>query len=160
VVLSGPQRCLHAAAWLACGLLFCALSACDGSRHGGTSTALPLFLNAASQDRALFLTWNTMPDAQPVTLHWRPGGSASWQTASGRAEGYLLVEGLDNGVEYECYAERESKTGQKIASRPVTQTPRVRDVHPGIDVFTSQPGLDEWLKGELIDPRSLSFRGQ
>lgn len=160
VVLSGLQRGLHATRWLACGLLFCALSGCDGSRQVGSSTAVPLFLNVASQDGALFLTWNTMPDARPVTLHWRRVGSDSWQSATGSAEGHYLVEGLENGAEYECYAERETQSGEKIASRPVVQTPRVRDFNIGLDVFASQPALDEWLRSKPIDPASLSFRGK
>lgn len=146
--------------WLAVTLTV--LIGCAGARPVGvgSGTAVPLFLNAASQDRALFLTWNSTPDSHPVELYWRRVDSDSWQSATGGAEGYYLVEGLENGTAYECYAERASHTGEKITSDPVIQTPRVRDFHPGLDLFTSQPALDEWLREKSIDPASLSFRGR
>jgi dienelactone hydrolase len=119
----------------------------------------PLFLNAASQDRALFLTWNTAPDSPTVMLRCRRPG-APWRTLEGDARGYALLRGLENDATYECYAERELATGETIASSIVTQTPRLREFAVGRRFFTSQSAADRWLARNRISPWDLYLRGE
>jgi hypothetical protein len=120
----------------------------------------PLFLNAASQDRALFLTWNAAANSRRVRLRCRRVGGVTWQDAEGDSGGYHLFDGLENGITYECYAERELTTGETILSRPVIQTPRTRRFQLAHGYFASQPAADSWLKRRGIDPRSLHLRGE
>lgn len=145
---------------LTCVLFIMLLAGCHEGRHGAGEAREPLFLNAAAQDRALFLTWNGAPDWRPVTLYWRPVGSNEWHHADGGTRGWSLVEGLENGVVYECYAERVLENGEKVASQPVTQTPKARSLRPGHPYLTSQQEADGWLKLKRIDPGTLHLRGQ
>lgn len=120
----------------------------------------PLFLNAASQDRALFLTWNTTAGSRDVSLYWRRVGSERWHKTAVADQGFHLVDALENGVTYECYAERNQKIGIAVNSSVVRQTPRRREFHVGRHYFTGQPAADRWLRKREIDPSSLRLQGQ
>jgi hypothetical protein len=120
----------------------------------------PLFLNAASQDGALYLTWNAAPDTRRMTLHWRPVGAHDWQTAEADDRGYYLLEGLENGRAYESYAERELPSGRRVTSDRVAQTPRTRRFDWNPLLFTNQAAADEWLRKSGVDPASLHLLGR
>ena len=140
-------------------MLAVVFATCERSNRAAPEAPDPLFLNAASQDRALYLTWNRAPDSQRVTLHCRRTGSDTWRAVEGDSRGYHLIDGLENDAAYECYAERIGKTGEKITSRPVTQTPRDRAFTVGA-YLTSQQAVEDWLKLKRLDLTSLRVRGQ
>lgn len=120
----------------------------------------PLFLNAAAQDRSLFLTWNTAPNTRKVTLYCRRAESGPWQSVEAGLGGHALIEELENDTTYECYATRTLEGGETISSRPVTQTPRTRTARVGEFYLASQQVADQYLKSKGIDARSLHLRGQ
>ena len=140
-------------------MLALVFATCDRSNRAAPEVPDPLFLNAASQDRALFLTWNAAPNAGRVTLSCRRTGSDAWRAVEGDSRGYHLIDGLENDATYECYAERIGETGEKITSRAVTQTPRDRAFTVGA-YMASQQAAEDWLKLNRLDPASLRVRGQ
>jgi hypothetical protein len=85
----------------------------------------PLFLNAAPQDHALYLTWNTAATSGEVTIHCRRASGGQWSTVDAGAAGYAFFDGLENDVDYECFATRRNRRGT-VSSRPITQSPRAR----------------------------------
>jgi hypothetical protein len=135
------------------------LAGCDRTERRELTD--PLFLNAASQNGALFLTWNAAPNSRQVTLRCRRVGSDDWhESVQPDSRAFHLMDGLDNGAPYDCHAERESETGARITSHAVTQTPRSREFHVGPHYFASQQAADNWLKTARIDPATLNLRGQ
>src|SRR5262245_46976074 len=84
------------------------------NRTSSGSAPEPLFLNAASQDRALYVTWGLVPDAQQLTLYWRGAGATQWQSADAPDRGHYVLQGLDNDTQYELFAERQMASGERI----------------------------------------------
>ena len=119
----------------------------------------PLFLNAAPQDRALYLTWNTAATDGEVTIHCRRAGGGAWSTVDAGANGYAFFDGLDNDVDYECFATRRNRRGT-VSSRPITQMPRARPPRVGTSYFTNQGAADGWLRWKQFAPQSLLLRGR
>jgi hypothetical protein len=143
---------------LGLAVLALGVASCERANRTAAGPPDPLFLNAASQDRALFLTWSSAPGAGAVTLYWRRLGDAAWQRRAGDAHGASLIDGLVNGVTYECYATRALTSGETISSRPITQVPRARQFDLGRYV-ASQQTADALVRAKGIDPRSLRLVG-
>jgi hypothetical protein len=144
----------------ACALLALLLAACPGSERDPAVPSVPLFLNAASQDRALFLTWNRVRDARRVVLYWRRAGREEWQQADALGRGHHLVVGLENDVDYECRAEREERSGERRASAIVSQRPRVRQFAWPPLVFASEETADAWLATNGVERDTVRLVGQ
>jgi len=142
---------------LALALLALLLAGCN---RAAPPPADPLFVNLASQDRALFARWNAAPATRRVTLRWRRAGTDQWLDADAGLGGNYLIAGLENGATYECYGERELDTGARITSAIVTHVPRARRFDWGPFLFTSQQAADAWLAEHGIDPRSFLRHGQ
>jgi hypothetical protein len=143
--------------WTAALLTVLLLAGCNRASSG--SAAEPLFLNAASQDRALYVTWSVVPDAHRLTLHWRRAGTPQWQSADAPDRGHYVLQGLDNDTTYELYAERQMAGGERITSAAVAQTPRVRRFDWGPLVYTSQAAAEDYVRKSGIDPGSLHLIG-
>lgn len=121
-------------------------------------TSEPLFLNAAPQDHALYLTWNTAPTGGEVTVHCRRADGGPWSAVEAGSSRHTFFDGLENDVDYECFATRRDGRAT-INSRPITQTPRARPPRVGTS-FTNQHAADQWLRNRHISPQSLFLRGQ
>ena len=142
---------------LARALFVLLVSGCHGAPAGRDE---PLILNAASQDGALFLSWNAAPATGRVKLRCRRVGGEEWQATEGNARGYLQFEGLENGTAYECDAQRELEGGRTVSSRPVRETPRARRFNWGPPYYASAQAAQDWITESGTDPRSLYLRGQ
>lgn len=129
------------------------LAGCNRASSG--SAAEPLFLNAASQDRALYVTWSVVPDAHRLTLHWRRAGTTQWQSADAPDRGHYVLQDLDNDTQYELFAEREMASGERVTSALVVHTPRVRRFDWGPVLYTGHAAAEEALRKSGIDPGSL-----
>jgi hypothetical protein len=122
-------------------------------------TSEPLFLNAAPQDHALYLTWNTAHTGGEVTVHCRRAAGGAWSSVEAGSRRYAFFDGLENNLDYECFATRRDGRAT-ISSRPITQTPRARPPRVGTSYFTNQRDADQWLRSRHIAPQSLFLRGQ
>jgi hypothetical protein len=112
----------------------------------------------APQDHALYLTWNTAATSGEVTIQCRRASGGQWSSVDAGAAGYAFFDGLENDVDYECFATRRNRRGT-VSSRPITQSPRARSPRLG-SYFTSQRGADQWLRSRHIAPQSLRLRGR
>lgn len=160
-----PRRLLRVrtaryARLLMSGICIAVLAACDAASDNRSDLPTPLFVNAASQDRALFLTWNVVPEARRTTLHCQRITSDEVHRAAGDAGGWHLLSGLVNDQPYECHGERELTNGQVIRSQPVRQTPRSRQQQAKSPYLTSQQSADAHIKASGFKPGTLSLRGR
>jgi hypothetical protein len=126
---------------------------------GGTdSLTSPLFLNAAPQDRHVFLTWNRYPPdgSRSYDLYWRAVGSSQWKRIPVQGRESQAVIDLSNNMDYEFYVALAESND--IRSHKVVESPRRRSECP--NYLCSQQVMDLWLKTLGIDPLSLKCHGK
>lgn len=125
---------------------------------GTDSLTSPLFLNAAPQDRHVFLTWNRYPpnSIRSYDLYWRAVGSSQWNIIPVQGREFQAVIDLSNNMDYEFYVSLAES--DNIRSHKIVESPRRRSEGPNF--FCSQQAMDLWLKTLGIDPLSLKCHGK
>lgn len=118
-----------------------------------------LILNATPQDREIFLSWSTLPEAA-YTLRWRKAGETAWKTKPESLVRYAAVDSLDNGVRYQ-FQLRVRVGEREYVSSTATATPRVRDdCGYGASVFCTQQAFIAALPKFGLLPTSLRCDGE
>jgi hypothetical protein len=122
------------------------------------SLTSPLFLNAAPQDRHVFLTWNRYPpnSTRIYDLYWRAVGSSQWNIIPVQGRESQAVIDLSNSMDYEFYVALAELSN--IRSHKIVESPRRRS--ECLNFFCSQQTMDLLLKTLGIDPLSLKCRGK
>ncbi len=144
------------------GFLF--VSGCGGGQ-GSFNNAEPLFLNAASQNGQVFLTWNSASSLAKTRVQWRKQGETAWQQIEGNFEGRLAVSGLQNEDEYEFVLSDEADIRRdRIIAVPqihaLQSYPHFNHFLPALSLFTSQEAMNAWMQTQEIDPLTLTLRGK
>src|SRR4051794_19404951 len=88
-----------------------------------SNVAPPMILNTAPQDREVFLTWSTLPNAT-YSIRWRRAGDPTWRAEPATQTPYAAIDSLENGTPYQF--ELVMRTlGKTYLSRVAAETPRV-----------------------------------
>jgi len=129
------------------------------AQSGDMHTQPPIILNTAPQDREVFLTWSTLPDAL-YAVRWRKLGDQNWNTERASLTPYAAIDSLENGSAYQFQLVIEA-AGRRYISQIVVQTPRIRDdCGYGTSLFCTQQAFLSHLPRYGIAPSDLRCGGE
>lgn len=130
--------------------------------------SLQVLITAASQDRAVFLTWTPVPGAKHFQL-WRPVNRQQWSALESGDASHGTVTGLSNGVPYD-FKIIAVRNGVAIAGSSIaTSTPRERPGcqaieyipwEPRVSFFCTKTAFDAYLTRKKINRSTLKCRGR
>lgn len=130
-----------------------------GAQPGDLRAAPALILNAAPQDREVFLTWSTVSDARYV-VRWRKVGNEIWKTERPTMTPYAAIDSLENGTAYQFQLVIQA-TGVRYLSPIAVETPRPRDdCGSGTSLFCTQHAFLAYLPRYGITPDELRCGGE
>lgn len=133
-----------------------------------------LVLRTASQNESVFLTWNSIPDAQHYFVQWREAGHDTWEHSLETKNPQYLIQNLTNDIEYEFLLAAQVRLNAKprqsikrVQSEIVTQVPRIRNTsYPHyshfdsrLSLFLSQQAMTDWLFSTSLSFNPLVLRG-
>lgn len=129
------------------------------AQSGYVNSDPPVILNTAPQDREVFLTWSTLPDAQ-YAVRWRKLGEEMWNTGRPTPTPYAAIDSLENGSAYQFQLVLET-ADRRYLSQIVAETPRIRDdCGYGTTLFCTQQAFLSYLPRFGISPSELRCGGE